>query len=346
MSPENNPVTKVTVRQVAERAGVHYTTVSLALRNSPRLLQETRTKIQELAREMGYQPDPMLAALNAYRLAKGTPHYKATFAWINNWPVREQLLGNREFNEYYQGASSRARELGYTVEEFWLHEKGMTPAKLHRILKARNIQGLLVAPQPFSHVNPEIDFDRFSAVTFGYSMQPSVLHVITNHHFHTLSLALTKIYELGYRKVALAASSDWDRKVGHSWLAGLQVARWKYPSMKLFAPFLTKKRPESTIRDWIVETGADVIVSFTKVIHQIRELGYAIPEDIGFVSLNLSLDDMTVSGMYQNDLLIGKKAVDVLVGMLHRGERGIPETAVSTLVEGVWRDGTTVLAQP
>lgn len=43
------------------------TTVSLALRNHPRLPEKTRHRIQKLAKEMSYRPDPVLQALVAYR---------------------------------------------------------------------------------------------------------------------------------------------------------------------------------------------------------------------------------------------------------------------------------------
>jgi len=60
-------IQRVTMRQVATRAGVHSTTVSLALRNHPSLPVETRERLQALAKEMGYRPDPMLGALMHYR---------------------------------------------------------------------------------------------------------------------------------------------------------------------------------------------------------------------------------------------------------------------------------------
>ena len=56
---------RVTLADIAKRADVHVTTVSLAMRNHPRLPEETRKRIQALAEEMGYRPDPMMRALVA-----------------------------------------------------------------------------------------------------------------------------------------------------------------------------------------------------------------------------------------------------------------------------------------
>lgn len=43
---------RVTLADIAKRAEVHVTTVSLALRNHPRLPEKTRSRIQKLAKEM------------------------------------------------------------------------------------------------------------------------------------------------------------------------------------------------------------------------------------------------------------------------------------------------------
>ena len=58
---------RTTMADIARKAGVHVTTVSLALRNHPRLPASTRERIQALAKELGYVPDPFLRALVTYR---------------------------------------------------------------------------------------------------------------------------------------------------------------------------------------------------------------------------------------------------------------------------------------
>ncbi len=176
---------RITIRDIARETGLHFTTVALCLRNSPRLRLETRKKVQEVAKKLGYRPDPMVSALMVYRQSKRTPNFQAVLAWINNWPERSRLRENSCFDRYCIGASERAQQLGYVVEEFWLREPGMTPEKLARILKARNIQGLLMAPQPRPYAAElRFNFADFSAIAFGDSMQPSVLDVVTNNHFH------------------------------------------------------------------------------------------------------------------------------------------------------------------
>lgn len=343
MAQDPTPKTfhRVTIREIAEKAGVHFTTVSLALRNSPRLLAETREKVQQIAREMGYQPDPMLAALNAYRLANAAPHYQSAIAWINNWPQKNTLLSFAEFREYYKGACARAKELGYNIEEFWLHETGMNAAKLCQILKARGIQGVLMPPHPQPGTEPPLNFADYSVVAFGYSMRPINVHVVTNHHSHSMTLMMEQLHALGYRRIGFFSKNDWNDKVDNAWLAGLLIAKRKYPGMTLLSPLL-KKNLEFNLEDAVEKHKLEVIVSYSSILEELRRLKISVPDEIGFASLNVSMDDKYTSGVYENDFLIGQKAVDILVGMIHRGERGLPDVHINTLVEGSWRPGQTL----
>lgn len=47
----------VTIKDIAERAGVSFSTVSKALRNSPLVQEKTKLKVLRIAEEMGYQPN-------------------------------------------------------------------------------------------------------------------------------------------------------------------------------------------------------------------------------------------------------------------------------------------------
>jgi LacI family transcriptional regulator len=336
---------RITIRDIARETGLHFTTVSLALRNSSRLKEATRLKIQKLAKEMGYVPDPMLAALNAYRQTKVLPQYQATIAWINNWNNRDHLLLVPEFREYYEGASERARERGYILEEFWLKEKGMTPKILSQIFRARNIQGVLIAPQnPAQELIPFV-YDEMSAIALGYSMRPASLHVVTNHHAHTLALLLDHVAELGYKRAGLYIHSSWDAKVEYAWLGGAML--WESQNPGRMAICRTNESMGSeALGKWIREEKIDVIVSTEGIImDQIKELGVKMPDDVGYADIALMRNDTHLSGVYQNDTSIGHKAIDLIIDMIHRGERGIPTVPTRILVESTWRDGQTLRRQ-
>jgi len=338
---------RVTVRDIAEKAGLHFTTVSLALRQSPRLKASTREKVLKIAESMGYRPDPMLAALNAYRKSCRPAHYQATIAWIHNWPSPEQLYSNGEFSQYYAGATERAQERGYMVEEFWLKEAGMSVEKLHRILRARNIQGALLAPQHLANTYLDLRYEELSAVAFGYTMQPAVLDLVSNHHVHTMTMQLKKVLELGYGRIGLVIPREWDDKVENAWQSSLLLLHARRPDLPRI-PILWEVWEEEETRDlkaWMKEYRPDVVISFHTTAHRLRSIGYNIPHDVGFACPFLDSNDHYLSGVHQNGRLIGRKAVDMVVDMIHRRETGLPETPVRVLVEGVWQAGKTLQRQ-
>jgi LacI family transcriptional regulator len=334
---------RVTIRDIAVKAGVHFTTVGLALRDSPRIGAATRKRIQKMATKLGYVPDPMMSALNAYRRTNRRPNYQATIAWINNWPERGFLRSNDDFRDYHDGVVARAAELGYTVEEFWTGGGELTFAKLGRILNARNIQGLVFAPQPEPHTEMDFDVTGFSAVSLSYSLKRPALHVVTNHHFRSMLLMMRHLDELGYRRVAMAVHRSWSEKVGHGWFGGVLMAKELITSgmeilpVRLFGP--------DDALTWIKTERPDVIVSHKQFYEQLLERGVRMPRDIGFANLSVPSSSPDVSGVSQNSLLIGRRAVEVLVDMLHRGERGVPEMPTHLLVDGVWVPGKTLRAQ-
>jgi DNA-binding LacI/PurR family transcriptional regulator len=56
-------MSSVSIKDIAKVAGVSHSTVSRALRGSPLVKAETKTRLQKLAREMGYSPDARARSL-------------------------------------------------------------------------------------------------------------------------------------------------------------------------------------------------------------------------------------------------------------------------------------------
>ncbi len=340
---------RVTLRDVAAAAGVHYSTVSLALRDHPRISKEVARKVKETAHRMGYTPDAALSALNAYRKTKLQTHYQSTLAWIDNWPNEVRLRDQPTFNEYFLGASERARQLGYEVEEFSLKRDGITPTQLSRILRSRGVKGLLLAPQPVAGGQLPLDYEWFSTITFGYSLKPRIFHLVTNHQPHSIDLAFSHLQRLGYKRIGLFVHRDHDEKVENAYLNGNWRFHHSYPDEISIEPAIVP--PDKPTYDvfcrWLRKTKPDAIITMGGFgfIDWLKDLGKRAPEDVGLVNLSVAEDDQHMSGVHENGRIIGRTAVDFLVGMLQRGEQGPPTTPIRILVEGIWRPGHTICPQ-
>ncbi len=341
---------QVTLGHIAARAGVHVTTVSLALRDSLRLPVATRQRIQKLAREMGYVPDPSLSALNAYRSYVRSPVFQATLAYFNNYPERHSLLSVPSFRDYYLGALRRAEELGYKLEEVWLREPHLTPKAIRRNLLSKGIRGILLFPQSEPGPLPEFDWEDFSAVALGYSVTAPQLHRVTNHQFRSVLMLIRELRYLGYRRIGLNVTEEYNRRMNLAPMSAYAAYDSTIPARER-VPVLVPRYRDDTFRllKWIRRQQPEAIISQDFAMwDKCLSIGLRVPEDIGFAYFHVGKAETLLSGIHQNDAEIGRTAVDYLVAMLHRHERGIPSVAQHVLVDGMWlpRQSTRRVGEP
>ncbi len=214
-TPVMSTAPRITVRDIAAKAGVHFTTVALALRDSPMLNAETKRRVKELAESMGYRPDPMLASLVAYRQGKRGAGIQASLAWINQWETPEDLRFYKEFDNYWLGAAEAASRLGYRLEEFrWPH--GKSGKRLQTILQTRGVRGILIPPHRDGLDLSGFDWSQFSLVKFGASVMTVRAHEVTSDQGHCSRLAYVKAAELGYRRIGYVSDIRFEHNTrGH-----------------------------------------------------------------------------------------------------------------------------------
>jgi LacI family transcriptional regulator len=341
----NSPSRRVTLRDIARRAGCHFTTVSLALRGRPEIPTRTRDRILAVARELGYAPDPLLASLASYRHEGRGPHYRATLAWVTNFPTRRGWAEEEIYREYHFGAKERAQALGYDLQEFWLRDDAMTPARAAQILVARGINGLLLAPQPAPSAVLDLDWSRFSAVAIGYSIASPALHMVGPNQYRCVKLAMEKLLERAYRRIGLVMLRASDDRVDHNWLAGYLVMQQQLARRDRLPALLLPRWDEAAFAAWLNRHRPDAIISkCAEALPALRRLGYHPPRDLGAAFLTRVKPTREVSGVSESPLEVGAAAVDFLAGMIHRNDRGIPDRPRRLLIEGEWFDGRTVRA--
>lgn len=335
---------RVTHKEIAHLAGVHRATVSLALKGHPSIPPETRDRIRKIAEKLGYTPDPMLSALAAYRLRQGPSSFHGTLGWLANsrpdWTWRSQVV----FCEYYEGAVARAKKHGYNIEVFDLGERGMTPARMSGILQSRNISGLLVCPQPAPDTELDFEWDKFSAVTFGYTLVRPQLHTIAATQYRLMLRLVHKLREMGYRRLGMAYGPQFNERTDFNYLAGWMVEQHLAKS-KINIPFLERAcigMPDAFSK-WFRRYKPEVVISpDVKILEILRQCGLKAPDDVSVACLCVPSQDTVLSGMCENPQHIGAVGVDFLVAMINRGERGIPEIQQRLHVEAIWKPGRTL----
>ena len=319
-----------TLREVAHKAGVATSTVSRALRNSPLIPEETRVRIKALAEQMGYRPDPLIAALVGRRWKRGASDI-GTLAWINAFPVREHASLSFFHTEVYAGAQARTKALGYKLEEFWLREPGMTGTRLSQILMHRGIRGLCVGPLPQGRGHIHLKWEHFASATIGYSMIRPNLHRVTPHHFQGILEALRQLRHQKFRRIGIWMHRDENLKVNYNWMAGTLLFPKLYPRVKCI--LLTGSWDKREFARWIKTERLDCVLGSSEVVEVWRnDLKIDIPT--ATLSWNNRQD---IPGLDQKPSEIGAAAIDMIVGQLRRNETGVPGSPRVLMIEGEWR---------
>lgn len=331
----------VTIRDIALSLKMHHSTVSRALRNDPRIPEKTRERVQQKAKELDYAPNPMLSALMTYRLKKAPKGFRGVLGWMTNYPTRDGWHQHEKIG-YFEGAKRHAKLVGYELESFWLREPGMTNRRFSQILNARNIQGLLFIPQPRSRAHFRLEWDKFSTLTFGTTFSRPEFRMVDNDHFNSMAILMRQLKRLGYNRPGFACHPRVNESTNRHWLA----AFWAFQSLpveKQIPAYLARDWNKSTFKQWFLTHRPDVVVSHAlEVLEWLDEMRVRIPDDVGFASAARHGTPDHCSGIDENSELGGEAAVNVIADMIRRGERGIPDAPITTLIPGRWVDGTSL----
>ncbi len=335
------PRPRITLRDIAQQLKVSHTTISRALRNDLQISKTTREHVQNMAREMGYKPDPMLTALAQYRQSRNITPVAAELAWINHWPDPKKLRMFKEFDSYWKGAFEEADRCGFRLEEFTLKDASLE--RLGKIFRARNIRGILLPPHgDFAPDYRQFDWDDFCAVRFGHSIPFPHAHLVSSDQLTDGMIAFENMWENGYRRIALVTSY----KVQTRFSAGFMFSQIKLsPDLRLPALVFNQQRCEEDkerLKAWLKANRPDSILTDVGELRQVlSEVGWRVPGDVGLATLSV-LDGNADAGIFQNSEEIGKVAVQLLISLINHNECGIPKICREVLIEGEWVNGRTL----
>jgi DNA-binding LacI/PurR family transcriptional regulator len=200
---------RVSIKDIAKAAGVSHSTVSRALSDSPLVSDETKARIQRLAKEMGYSPDSLARSL----VTRQTHTVGVVVTTIVD-PFIAQVV---------QGIEATAQDHGYTVI---LCSSGAVPEReisAVEMLRSKRVDGVIVTSS------------RIGALYLDHLERIGVPIVLINNHNedsgrytftvtvdnrHGGHLATKHLVNLGHRRIAYVTapadhSSDLDRRAGY-----------------------------------------------------------------------------------------------------------------------------------
>jgi DNA-binding LacI/PurR family transcriptional regulator len=185
----------VSIKDIAQSAGVTPGTVSRALRDSPRVNPETKKRIQHLADEMGYAPDAQARSLVTGRTQ--------TIGVVVT-TMTDPFIGS-----IVQAIESAAHDQGYSVilaSSNDIPEREIAAAKM---LQSRRVDGVIVTSSRVGSLYQErLDQLRVPVVLINSLVQHSgrqTFSVSMDNH-QGAYLATNHLIQKGHRRIAYVAS--------------------------------------------------------------------------------------------------------------------------------------------
>jgi LacI family transcriptional regulator len=343
-----------TIRMISEYAGVSKSTVSLALRNSSKIQKKTCLKIQAIAQEMNYRPNPLVSAQMVHIRRNSRSKSTPTIGFLSLFDGKSESgrFTSRGARKYYLGAKARAAELGFTVDLLEFDRTRFSDRRLQEILHSRCIEGLILAPCSLSTEDLKLNWDEYTLSAIGCFSSMSNLHRFFHDSFACLQDVMNLLARRAYNRIGFVSNEREEAQMGYLLSGGYLEYQSRLIPEDSRIPLLLLANVEShwsrkddlRVSDWFELNKPDVVISSgVDLRNHIRSLGLRMPEDIGYVTVGRSGDvPGDCAGYDLREEKIGALAIDSTVARLYRNERGLPASPSTVLICGEFIEGSTL----
>ncbi|MEN9850442.1 MAG: hypothetical protein RL128_605 [Pseudomonadota bacterium] len=309
----------VTLKDVAERAGVSRSAVSRSFTEGASVSAKTRAKVEKAANDLGYTPNALASSLTTGRT-------KLIGLIVNNF---HNPLILEVFDLFTRGLQDRGlRPLLVNLSD------ATDPAASVKMLRQYSVDGVIVAsstlPSSFAESFKNAGLPVVHA--FGrYAIAPDV-HVVGIDNVACGRMAAEALVQRGYRRLAFlggprTATSTQDR------VAGFLGALAPYPEIRVTTSYATDysfDAGRAEMQRLLTETPAEAYfcgddLLAVGALSAIEEAGLSVPGDIGLIGLNdMEMARWQLIGLttiHQPVAQIIEAAIDLVVSIIEKPDR-------------------------
>lgn len=334
---------RVTMKDLARETGLTVATVSRALSGKDQIADATRGRVRDAAERLGYEPDPALSRLAAWRWgAEPAAESGLVLAVLSDdeRPRFPDYVENR-----LKGIRARGRELGYGIEILRLREHGNSPERLADVVRARGIAGVVV-----ERVNRPGSFEGFPwneipAVGCGLGEEHLAIPTVTNDVYESVRMAWARCRARGYRRIGLVLALGGKPDPFHRMLAAGRLEQEESGEEEATIPPLRceARNLPSELPSWLKEWRPDVVIGNQYTAEHLEELGLMIPRKIAFAGFAVRAErGSRWSGAQVRLREVGILALEQCHLAIQRpGSGGVP-IDVLHLVKPRWTEGDSL----
>jgi LacI family transcriptional regulator len=340
---------RVTLNDVGKAAGLTKSTVSLALRNDPRIPPATRSRVASCAKKLGYRRNAVVAHLMSELRRGADSGTTTTIALLNLNEDPLAFTRHPTIPVYVRGIRQRAAVLGYTVDAIAEAASAMDGRRLQKMLQTRGIRGCILTGLMRDNRLPKNLAPLWKAfpcvVTGVRTEQPQLPFACADHHAIS-HMALTTALKSGRRRPALVLDRQMDELVQGRFSAGFLIAQKSMPPAARIPPFYhedNQHAPPTAFVRWFDRNRPDAILTLYHVVEDwLRAMHVRVPRDVALIQLEWRPHRPTWAGVNQHNDRTGAAAVDLLGQMIHAGETALLTHPRAIVIEPSWQRGLTM----
>ena len=237
---------RISLDHIAKLAGVHKATVSRALRNHPTIPAHTRERIQEIAKQEGYRPNPLVAMYQAQARSSRPMAMQSSLAWLNDYPNTSCWHDFPWLRGYLKGARERCEARGFRLEEISIGgastNSGAEVVRISEILRHKGIFGVILPLMLHQQYLLE-DWSDCVIALIGSGNQvnhgkapmapsryyPQGFPIADRDFYYNLRLAFQSVIERGYSRVGFIYSRYLDQESEGRTQAAFLVEQARFP---------------------------------------------------------------------------------------------------------------------
>ncbi len=319
-----------TMRDVARLAGdVHPSTVSLALRNNPRISPEMRATVQAAANQVGYRRDPLLDAFNQHRL-KSVPHRASRhIAAISDFSSAGELARSPHHAAARAGAMEAAARLHCHLDFFFCGPGQPSPRRLDAVLAARGLRALLLFGVRENLGPTDFTWSRTCTVAIDSLQMSTPLYRVTPDYREATRLLWRQARAQGHRRIGIIRSNA-SPLIEDRAIAGFLLEEFRHPEATAIPIFTLagERGARPRFHAWLQAHGPTVIIHPSIAGKFLAQL--LARKKIPCLAFDaLSAD---APGIFPDYAEVGRRAVEQLITLMQTNQRGLPPTAVCTYV--------------